>query len=269
MAKSPRKQIVLAQNFLRSSSLVRALVRRSSIEPADIVYEIGPGHGILTAELARIAHKVVAVEKDRALVQQLRERFRSVHNVEIVAYDFLQYRISDRRYKIFASIPYNATADIVRKILSVPPVPSEAYLVMQKEAALKFAGMPRETLFSVLAKPVFTLRIVRELRRRDFRPVPNVDSVLLHIEKRRLPLIGQEDFSLYRHFVHYGFSCWKKNLKVAFKRVFTYQQWKYLSKDLHFPLDATPSQLTFEQWLGLFDCFKHRVPGCKQEYIKG
>lgn len=268
MAKQLGKQITLAQNFLRSSQLVRLLIKQCAIGSSDTVCEIGPGHGIITAELAHIAHRVIAIEKDLALVQHLRARFRHMHNVNIIAGDFLRYHISARDYKIFANIPYNTTASIVRKILYVPPTPNAAYLVMQKEAAEKFAGCPTETQFSILAKPGFSFQIIRVLRRTDFRPIPNVDSVLLCIKKRRLRLIHKKDSVLYRDFVRYGFGRRRKSLKLIFKPIFTYQQWKRLAKDLHFPLDVTPSELTFEQWLGLFDCFKQRVPSYKQMCIK-
>ncbi len=268
MAKKSTKRMMLAQNFLKSSKLVCSLLAGSSIGPDDLVYEIGPGRGIITAELARIARKVIAVEKDPGLAQFLRRRFQRVDNVNIIASDYLQYRIPDREYKIFASIPYNVTAGIMRKILYTPSVPGEAYLVMQREAAEKFAGRPRETQFSILAKPYFDIRIVRQLRRTDFEPVPHVDSVLLQIKKRQVELICREDVFLYRCFVHYGFGTWKHSLKLIFKPVFTYPQWKHLSEDLRFPLDVIPSGLTFEQWLGLFECFKQRVPRNKQVKIK-
>ena len=189
-------------------------------------------------------------------------------NIQIIAHDFLRYQIRAEEYKIFANIPYNLTADIVRKVLYTPPLPSEAYLIMQKEAAEKFSGSPRETQFSVLAKPLFDIRIIRELRRTDFEPVPNVDSVLLQIKKRQSPLIRKEDEFLYGRVVRYGFGTWKNSLKLIFKPVFTYDQWKHLSKDLQFPLNVIPSKLTFEQWLGLFRCFKERVPSNKQAYAK-
>jgi 23S rRNA (adenine-N6)-dimethyltransferase len=150
----------------------------------------------------------------------------------------------------------------------VAPVPSEVYLIMQKEAAEKFSGSPSETQFSILAKPLFDIQIIRALRRTDFEPVPSVDSVLLHIQKRPSALIPTEDISLYRRFVRYGFGTWKNSLKLIFKPIFTYKQWRRVSKDLNFPLNAIPSKLTFEQWLGLFDCFKQRIPGNKQAYIK-
>jgi len=268
MSKTSNNQVALAQNFLRSSKLVRSLLSASSIAPDDIVYEIGPGCGIITAELAQIARSVIAVEKDPRLAEGLHRRFHEVENVQIIAADFLRYPIHHRQYKIFANIPYNLTADIVRRILSTPPFPTEAYLVMQKEAAQKFSGSPCETQFSVLTKPLFDIRIMRELRRTDFEPVPHVDSVLLRIEKRLSPLLQKEEISLYRSFVRYGFGTWKHSLKLIFKPVFTYPQWKRLSKDLYFPLDATPSQLTFAQWLGLFECFKQRVPIYKQGCVR-
>ena len=268
MAKKSYNRIVLAQNFLRSAKLVRLLLETTSISSNDIVYEIGPGRGIITAELARIARKVIAIEKDPILARKLCTRFQNVDNVEVIANDFLQYHIPDSKYKIVANIPYNITADIVRKILYAFPVPDEAYLIMQKEAAQKFSGTPNETQFSILAKPSFDLQIIRELRRTDFQPVPHVDSVLFHIKKRPCPLLVKEDIPLYRNFICYGFGRWKHNLKLIFKPIFTYSQWKHLSKDLCFQLDATPSRLTFEQWLGLFECFKQRVPSHKQASIK-
>jgi 23S rRNA (adenine-N6)-dimethyltransferase len=268
MAKIARKQIALAQNFLRSSGLVRSLVEASSIGPFDTVYEIGAGRGMITTELTRIACKVVAIEKDPELVHHLREQFQYTHNVKIVENDFLRYRIPDRKYKIFANIPYNVTAEIVRKILYIPPTPSEAYLVMQKEAAEKFSGSPKETRFSILAKPLYDIQIIRELHKTDFEPIPGVDSVLLRIMKRRSLLVREEDTALYHNFIHYGFGMWKRSLRLAFKPIFTYPQWKRLSKDLHFPLNATPTELTFEQWLGLFACFKQMVSRNKQALIQ-
>jgi 23S rRNA (adenine-N6)-dimethyltransferase len=264
MAKIQRKQIALGQNFLKSATLVCRLLSESSIGVSDAVLEIGAGRGVITAELARRARKVVALEKDPALVGLLRMRFSGVPNVEILEGDFLQYHISDGEYKIFANIPFNRTADIVRKILCASTAPNDAYLILQKEAAEKFSGSPAETQFSILAKPRFQIQIIRELRRTDFEPMPGVDSVLLRIQKRSPALVLPEDAALFQRLVCYGFAGWKRNLGKTLQYIFSYQQWKRLSKELHFPLSATPSELTFEQWLGLLDCLKRRVPGYKQ-----
>ena len=260
-----RKQISLAQNVLRSPKLVRRLVRMSKIGVSDTVYEIGPGNGIITAALANVAGQVIAIEKDPELVRHLRQRFYGVENVEIVEKDFLNYCFRTRRgvtgpkpvseYKMFANIPYNRTSEIVRTILQERSGLCEAYLIMQKEAAKKFSGSPRETLFSILIKPFFDFKVLAQLDRADFWPIPNVDSVLLSIKRRARPLIEAPDIALYREFVQYGFGRWKPNLRLAFKNVFTYKQWKHLARNLDFSLNATATDLSIEQWLGLYQGF--------------
>jgi 23S rRNA (adenine-N6)-dimethyltransferase len=187
-----------------------------------------------------------------------------VSNVNVVEGDVQTYPLPDGDYKIFANIPFNRTADIVRKILCASAAPSDAYLIIQKEAAEKFSGRPAETRFSILAKPRFQIQIIRELRRTDFEPVPGVDSVLLHIQKRSLPLVPPADADLFQKMVCYGFAGWNRSLGRTFQPIFSYRQWKFLSQELRFPLSATPSELTFEQWLGLLDCLKRRVPPYKQ-----
>jgi 23S rRNA (adenine-N6)-dimethyltransferase len=286
METRQQSKICLAQNFLRSPKLVRRLVGMSSIGPTDTVYEIGPGNGIITAALASVARQVIAIEKDPELVRRLRERFRPFDNVEIVEKDFLAYSFRTRarsrvpsltvgrqtrtsEYKIFANIPYNITAQILRKILYERSDFGEAYLILQKEAAKRFSGSPRETLFSIQAKPFFEFQILSQLRRADFWPVPNVDSVLLSIKRRTRPLIETRDVAPYREFVQYGFGRWKPNLKLAFKHVFTYKQWKRLAHDLDFPLNATPTELSFEQWLALYYGFtRKRFFGGRDEFCR-
>jgi 23S rRNA (adenine-N6)-dimethyltransferase len=268
MAKKPRQEFHWAQHFLQSEKLVRELVAISSIGPEDIVYEIGAGRGIVTAELARIARRVVALEIDPELACVLRNRFRAAVNVDVVEDDFLAYRFTDREYAVFGNIPYNRSADIVRKILQARPAPREACLIMQREAAEKFSGCPKETRSAVLAKPWFEMEVVRSLRRWDFHPAPRVDSALLCIRKRSPPLLAGEDGSLYRRFVAFGFGEWKRSLKLTFRGIFSYRQWKHLSRDLHFRLDATPSELTFEQWMGVFSGFKNKVEHQRQTAVR-
>jgi 23S rRNA (adenine-N6)-dimethyltransferase len=255
--KTPlRKKIRLAQNCLRSPVLVQRLVAMSTIGTFDTVYEVGAGDGLITAALARIAGRVIAIEKDPELVRNLRERCRPFHNVEIVEQDFLSWSWGTPECKIFANIPYNLTARIVRKIVYEQSNLTESYLILQKEAARKFSGSPKETLVSILAKPFFEFQILYQLRRTDFWPVPNVDSVLLLIKRRQRPLIAVRDVAAYREFVRYGFGRWKPNLKLAFKDVFTYKQWKWLARNLDFPLRATATELSVEQWLGLYHALK-------------
>ena len=139
------RRIRLAQNFFRDRQLVGAIVGASSIRPQDIVYEVGPGTGIVTRELARHAGRVVAVEKDPVLAARLRRRFRRTGNVRIVAGDFTRSRLPAHRYRVFANLPFNITALVVKRILFGGNPPDEAHLVVQKEAAERFSGRPAGT----------------------------------------------------------------------------------------------------------------------------
>ena len=105
----------LAQNFLRKSHLAASLLDESSISLADIVYEIGPGTGMLTRELAKRAKKVIAIEKDYELYVKLKKKFE--HNDPIILHnsDFLKFKIKESYYKIFANIPFNITSAVVNE----------------------------------------------------------------------------------------------------------------------------------------------------------
>ena len=93
-----RKRILLAQNFLKDSHLVASLVSSSNLDKTDVVYEIGPGAGIITKELAKVAGRVIAIEQDTALVQKLRGKFKNFQNVEIHYANFLNFNIEEADY---------------------------------------------------------------------------------------------------------------------------------------------------------------------------
>ena len=249
-----RKRIALGQNFFTNPQLVSFLVQNSSLSPDDTVVEIGPGEGIITRELAKVARKVIAVEMDSALARNLKERMKSQPNVKIYTGDFLKFDIAGEDYNIFSNIPFNRTADIVKRILRSEQC-REAYLVVQKEAGEKYTGMPRETEVSILNKPWVAAEITHHFKRTDFDPVPSTDTVMLHLWRRHDPLVTNHQKEIYRRFVSHGFHAAKDNLALSFKNIFTYEQLKRLSKDLGFPLKVTPSALKFEQWLGLFKYF--------------
>ena len=249
----------MAQNFIAKAHLAASLVDESSICLNDIVYEIGPGTGMLTKELGKRAKKVIAIEKDYDLYMKLKKKFELNGNIILFNADFLKFEVKELNYKIFANIPFNITSAIVRKIVYAANPPVEAYLILQKEAAEKFIGTPKTTQFSVLVKPWFRLKIIRFFKRPDFSPVPKVDVAMMHIEKRTPCLVSRIDIPIYERFIKCGFGAWKRNLKLNYKNIFSHKQWKKLSRDLDFSIRAKPSELRFRQWLGLFEFFKKNI----------
>lgn len=251
-----RKSIRLAQNFLKDPRLAAALVARAGLRRQDTVYEIGPGKGIITRELAKRCARVIAVELDPVLFARLAEEFRNAAHVELHNEDFLKHRIREHEFRVFSAIPYNRTADIMRAILHAKRPPKTAHLIVQREAALKYAGLPRASQCSLIAYPWWLIDIVTTLKRTDFDPEPGVDSVLLRARKRGPALVAGEDARLYRRFVREGFGGAKASLKLNLRLVFTYTQWGSLARNLRFELKAKPTELTGRQWLGLFQFLK-------------
>ncbi|MDQ2714447.1 MAG: 23S ribosomal RNA methyltransferase Erm [Chloroflexota bacterium] len=252
------RQSILSQNFLKDPRLVASLLAKCDIGREDIVYEIGPGKGMITCQLAPRCKQVVAIEKDPRLAALLLQEFAHVPNVTIHEGDFLDYRLPCKPYKVCANIPFNITRAIVTRLTEAEYPPEDAYLVMQKEAAEMFLGQPRESLCTVLLKPWFEMEIVHRFRRRDFVPAPQVEVVMLRLRKRGPPLVNRPERQCFRDFVVYSFTTWRPTLGETLKDIFTWRQLKYVSRELDFDLDATPTLITFEQWLNIFKSFKNR-----------
>ena len=255
MSALHKRSILYSQNFLQSRRLVDRLLDKCAIGPADVVYEIGPGKGIITERLARRCRQVIAIEKDPLLVAALRPQFARIANIRLHEGDFLEYRLPGDRYKVFASIPFNITSAIVTRLTSAPVPPDDTYLIMQKEAAERFLGAPRSSLSAMLLRSSFELELLHRFRRNDFIPAPLVDVVMLRLCKRGPPLLSRKEMALFRDFVVYGFTTPRPSLRSIFKGIFTARQCKLLSNDLNIDFDTTPTALCFEQWLRLFDGF--------------
>ena len=256
MSASYLPNLYISQNFIRDPRLVAALIKRSSLGPEDLVYEIGPGKGIITAQLARFCKRVIAIEKDPALALMLQKKFGHQPNLTIYNADFLRQSLPRQPYKVFSNIPFNITSAIVTRLTIAANPPQDAYLVMQKEAAEMYLGIPNESLRSILLKPWFELKVMHRFRRCDFSPQPGVDSVLLRLCKRSRPLVQHADRRLFRDFVAHGFTTWQPNRGEIFRDIFSYRQLKHISRQLKVDLKATPTRLNLEDWLNLFRTFQ-------------
>ena len=109
---------IYSQNTLVDPKLVAELIRKSSIGKKDTVVEIDAGRGIITRELIRVAGKVIAVEIDKELCLDLKNKFRNIKNLELICGDFLKFKLPLYHYKVFANIPFIITSDVIRKLTS-------------------------------------------------------------------------------------------------------------------------------------------------------
>ena len=268
--KDNQIKLQYSQNFLYSKKLVSDLIGQSNICKDDIVIEIGGGRGIITEQLVKKCKKVYVIEYDFNLYKNLKDKFYDIKNVEIIHGDFLEFELpKEYRYKIFSNIPYNITSAILSKLIFADNPPDDIYIILQKEAAEKYAGKPYggESMRSLLLKPYFDFEIIRNLKRTDFNPVTSVDSVFLQIKKRENRLIRKDKGNLYSDFIAYIFSNTGKDMKLRCKHIFSYKQIKRLSNDIGFKMTDSPTCLSYEQWLKVFQYFVIGVSDEKKKLV--
>ncbi len=260
-----------SQNFLHSPALVRKLIQMTNIRRDDLAIEIGPGRGIITRQLARVCRKVIGIECDPGLYDRLQAEFGMSSNVAIRCRDFLTYRLPRCRYKILASIPFNITSAIVAHITSGPSLPEDAYLVMQEEAARRYAGRPyaRESLRSLLLKPRFEVRIVHRLASTDFKPAPACSAVFMHMHRRPAPLLSDAEYRSYKDFLSFAFAQRGRQIGERLGMIFTKRQLDRLSREWGFPMGLGHIDLSLAQWLGVFRCYSTGVSPKKRRTVRG
>jgi len=240
-----KNRIKYSQNFLTNPELVKDLVDRSGITSNDTVLEIGAGEGIITEQLFKKAGRVIAFELDKDLFSKLAKKFQNEKTLELKLEDFLTSQLPNYPYKVFSNIPFNITSAIIKKLTLENNSPEDGYLIVQKEAAMKFAGKPvdiKNSQLSVILYPWFEFRIIHNFRPSDFFPKPNVDIVLLEIKKRIKPLI--ENKYLYQDFVTYAFNQPKPNVAESLSKIMKVKV-----------TNLKPSELDFKEWVSLFDLF--------------
>lgn len=255
--RTPSKRMALSQNFLHSHRLVQSLVARAEIGADDLVIEIGPGKGILTEALADIAGHVLAIEKDPVHAAFVHQHLTAAGraNVTVFTADFLDFPLPATPFRVFANIPFAITAAIVGKLTSGTAPPSSAHLVVQQEAAERFIGAPTSTLQAATMHPWFTLAIEHRFQRRDFAPPPQVDCVLLRIDRRDMPLIPPTDRQRYDEMAATLFSAWKPSVEVALASIIGQREAKALRRPLGvqgFSLTNRPSRFPLDGWVALY-----------------
>jgi 23S rRNA (adenine-N6)-dimethyltransferase len=224
-----------------------------------LVIEIGAGDGALTQALVDAGCRVIAIEKDARLYRALRSRFIGRTNVECHHADALTWPLPRAPYAVVANLPFGITSAVVRRLLSARTPPEQAWLVVQGEAAEKFAGRPRTTAFSLLHAPWFALDVPMRLSRDAFEPRPRVSAALLHVARRTQPLLTRAEAPDYRAFVRSTFGA--RDMRSALHGCATRRQAVRLAREIGFSLWAPPPELTFDQWLRVFRFLAHQRSG--------
>jgi 23S rRNA (adenine-N6)-dimethyltransferase len=244
-----RTRARLAQNLFAADAPARRLVAAARLAPGEAVYDLGAGTGRVTAALVAAGARVTAVERDPNFARKLRARFEGAE-VRVVEADLAEVRFA-QPFKVVANAPFNQTAALLRRLLFEPPAPDTATLVLQREAAERYAGL-RASALSLMAQPWFEFAVTCPFARRDFVPAPGVDVAVLRIVRRARPVLAETEASAWRGFVRTTFARGRPEARRTFRGVLSNLQWRRLSDDLAIPPGAACADLTLNQWLGLY-----------------
>jgi 16S rRNA (adenine1518-N6/adenine1519-N6)-dimethyltransferase len=188
-----RRQRELGQNFLADANLLDVIGRAAQLGPGDIVLEVGGGQGVLSAYLApRVAHLHV-VEVDERLRPALTATLEGVENAEVHWGDALGLdlrALAPAPGKLVANLPYGIAATLLLRTVEELPQMTRWLAMVQREVGERLAARPGEPAYglpSVLAQLSCAVEVVRRVPRTVFRPVPNVDSVLVALHRTAPP----------------------------------------------------------------------------------
>lgn len=186
-----RRSRDLGQNFLRDPNILGVIERESELSPEDIVLEVGGGEGVLSAYLAPRTQWVHVVEVDERLREPLQASVDAFANVTLWWGDAMRIDLETMRpepTKMVANLPYGIAAGVVLRTMEDLESVRMWLVMVQREVGERLAAAPGSGVYgvsSVLAQLVGEVDVVRAIPRTVFRPVPNVDSVLVKIVRRR------------------------------------------------------------------------------------
>lgn len=251
----------MGQNFLKSEQALRMMCEAGMVNEKDTIIEIGPGKGALTVKLLQNAKKVIAIEKDRDLIDILTEKFTDeiqdkrleLLNADVLGYDPKDDQLKEYGYKIIANIPYNITGAIIKRFLSEVRQPNTMVLLVQKEVATRIVARDtKESILSLSVKVYGTPHYILKVSKRFFSPSPKVDSAIVAItgiSRDTFDDIVTEErfFSVVRA----GFAHKRKIVRKNLESVATQQEIERVFEELGIESKTRAEDLPLSVWIAI------------------
>ena len=219
----------LGQNFLIDKNVIDDIVSGANIEQGDLVIEIGPGLGSLTALLLEKAKKVICIELDKRMIKILNERFVAYRNIEILNEDVLKIDlnslINDERkitqyknVKIVANLPYYITTPIIMMLLESKLDIYSITVMIQKEVADRLIEIPGGKNTGAITYSIYYYcesEKIREVENSSFIPMPEVTSEIISLRLRKTPVVEVANEKVFFNIIKSSFMQRRKTLLNA------------------------------------------------------
>lgn len=243
----------LGQNWLKDRDILIDIADHASADGVNTVVEIGPGLGTLTSALFQFFEKVIAVELDERLAENLPKSFPG-KNLQVVHKDVLSLNLDElqlpEQYVVAGNIPYYITSPIIQKFIHEAHRPQKIVLLIQKEVAERLAaGAGDYSILGLSAQIYAKVTLGPVVKREFFTPPPKVDSQVVILEPLETPLASEKTISL----IKLGFIMPRKklitNLAVSLKK--SKEEILQTFAVNHISENARPADLTIADWVAL------------------
>ena len=252
----------LGQHFLTSDIVPGWMCDSAPVVSGSVVLEIGPGTGVLTAELLLRGAVVIAVETDARSITVLEDRFAAeiasgtLHIYEHDIRDGLpeDKRLTTGQYSVIANIPYYLTGQIFRTVLETEHQPHTAVLLVQKEIAERIVRDKKGSLLQIAVRLFGTPAYVRTVSAGHFSPPPRVQSAIIAIHNIGHHHIPASETSAFFRMLQTAFAHKRKyavsNLAAVWARDVVARCMEEAGVDGH----ARAENVLLEQWIAIFTC---------------
>ncbi len=215
----------LGQNFLIDEFVIEEICDTAEVSSSDLIIEIGPGIGSLTAVLVEKAGKVISIEIDSKMLKILNDRFKFYNNFELINEDILKVDLNKlinanlnekiTKCKIVANLPYYITTPIIIKLLEEKLNVETITVMVQKEVAERLTAIPGSKNAGAISHLVYYYadsKLAINVYRDSFIPAPDVDSAVINIKFLKEPRIKIDDEKLFFNIIKAAFSQKRKTL---------------------------------------------------------
>lgn len=258
----------LGQNFLIDNSVIEDIVEGANIQAEDLVIEIGPGLGTLTACLLEQAKKVICIELDEDMIKILEDRFIAYDNIELINEDVLKIDLNEiigkekesnniKDVKVVANLPYYITTPIIMKLLESDLNIESITVMIQKEVADRLIETPGGKNTGAITYTIYyycECKKIREVENTSFIPMPEVTSEVINLKLRKEPIVQIEDKKLFFTTIKSAFMQRRKTLINALVNtgiLLNKEQGYEILKSLNLSEDIRAEKLTIQDFANI------------------
>ena len=262
----------LGQNFLIDDKVIEDIVGGASIGKDDLVIEIGPGLGSMTALLVEKAKKVICVELDKKMIKILNDRFIADNNIELINEDVLKLDLNKlikqekeqneiKDVKIVANLPYYITTPIIMKLLEEKLDIASITVMIQKEVADRLIEIPSGKNTGAITYTVYyycECEKIREVENTCFVPMPEVTSEVINLKLRKEPAVKVENKKIFFNIIKSAFMQRRKTLLNALVNTGVFkskEEGAEILRKLNLREDIRAEKLTIEDFARICNYF--------------